>query len=271
MSNKPGPKPAIKLMDVSKFVFREVELKSPAWKHFLRDQKNGVAKCKICETVMKTGASTSGLLNHLEKVHKIQLHSNETQEEPPTKKGKIQAFFSPKEKAPELQEIVAKMSAVDGFSFNAIAKSESLQYVFKKAGYTLPKYEGTLRDLAMNQYDSLKEQIKSKISDAKKSEIRLSITNDESTSTRNRRFMNINAHFQTSFQSLGMARVDGSLPGTKCAELVMKRLEDYGIDLWMVVCFTTDGARVMGKFVRSLPIQILHQECLAHGIHLAGK
>ena len=47
MANKPGPKPAIKLMDVSKFVFREVELKSPAWKHFLRDQKNGVAKCKI--------------------------------------------------------------------------------------------------------------------------------------------------------------------------------------------------------------------------------
>ncbi len=35
----------------------------------------------------------------------------------------------------------------------------------------------------MNQYDSLKQQIKSEISVAKKSGIRLSITNDESTST----------------------------------------------------------------------------------------
>lgn len=37
----------------------------------------------------------------------------------------------------------------------------------------------------------------------------------------------------------------------------------------MVVGFTTDAARVMGKFIRSLPIEIIHQECFAHGIHLA--
>ena len=99
MSNKPGPKPAIKLMDVSKFVFREVELKSPAWKHFLRDQKNGVAKCKICETVLKAESSTSGLIQHLTKIHKIVLQANETHEEPPSKKGKIQAFFFSKRKS----------------------------------------------------------------------------------------------------------------------------------------------------------------------------
>ena len=163
------------------------------------------------------------------------------------------------------------MSSVDGFSFNAIAKSENLQYVLKKAGYCLPKAEGAVRDLAMSHYDTLKEKIKSEISEAKKSGLRSSITNDESTSTRNRRFMNINAHFQSTFQSLGMARVNGSLPGTKCAELVLKRLGEHGIDLWMLVCFTTDGARVMGKFIKSLPIPILHQECLTQGIHLAGK
>ena len=83
--------------------------------------------------------------------------------------------------------------------------------------------------------------------------------------------MNINAHFEQNFKSLGMARVDGSLPGAKCAELVLNRLEEYGIDLSMVVGFTTDGARVMSKFIKSLPIPILHQQCLAHGIHLAGN
>ena len=39
-----------------------------------------------------------------------------------------------------------------------------------------------------------------------------------------------------------MARVHGSLPGQKCADLVMKRLEGYGIELYMVVGFTTDAA-----------------------------
>ena len=27
-------------------------LKSPAWKHFLRDSKNNVAKCKICQAIL---------------------------------------------------------------------------------------------------------------------------------------------------------------------------------------------------------------------------
>ena len=242
MANKSGPsKPPIKLMDTSKFVFREVEnMKSPAWKHFLCDKKNGVSKCKICDTILKSDSSTSGLVRHLENIHKIQLQPTKTSDEPPTKKGKIEAFFAPKEKPHELQEIVAKMSAVDGFSFSAIVKSESLQYVFKKAGYTLPKAHGALRDMAINQSKSIKTEIKSEISEAKKAGIRMSITNDESTSTRNRRYMNINAHFQSVFKSLGMSRVHGSLPGEKCAELVLKRLEDYGIDLKMVVCFTTD-------------------------------
>ena len=270
--------PQTKLMDTSKFVFCDVDLnscklKSPAWKHFLRDQKNGVAKCKICQAILKSDSSTSGLVRHLDKVHNIQSESEsvDTSGEPVAKKSKISSFFQPKAKGPELQELVAKMTAVDGFSFAAISSSESLHFICQKAGYTLPKNHSDIRNLAVNQYESIKNQIKSEIQEAKEAGIRLSITNDESTSARNRRFMNMNAHFETNFKSLGMARVNGSLPGVKCAELVMKRLEEYGIELWMVVCFTTDAAKVMGKFIRSLPINILHQECLTHGIHLAGN
>ena len=83
--------------------------------------------------------------------------------------------------------------------------------------------------------------------------------------------MNINAHFEEFFKSLGMARVHGSLPGEKCADLVMNRLEEYGIESYMVVGFTTDAARVMGKFIKCLPFPVIHQLCFAHGIHLAGK
>ena len=37
----------------------------------------------------------------------------------------------------------------------------------------------------------------------------------------------------------------------------------------MVVGFTTDAAPVMRKFIKCLPIEIVHQECYAHAIHLA--
>ena len=48
--------------------------------------------------------------------------------------------------------MIAKMTAVDGISFAALARSESLQYVFQKAGYKLYKSHSDLRNLAMDQY-----------------------------------------------------------------------------------------------------------------------
>ena len=98
--SKNGPKLALTAVQ---YVFREVELKSPAWKHFLRDQKNGVAKCKICDSIIKADSSTSGLGRHLEKMHKIELKSSEKLEEPPSKKGKISAFFPQKKKLQNCQ------------------------------------------------------------------------------------------------------------------------------------------------------------------------
>ena len=44
----------------------------------------------------------------------------------------MEYFFAPKVKPPELQELVAKMTSVDGLSFAALTNSESLQYVFQK-------------------------------------------------------------------------------------------------------------------------------------------
>ena len=64
----------------------------------------------------------------------------------------------------------------------------------------------------MSHYNCIKEKVRFlRFLRPKKTGVRLSITNDESTSTRNRRFMN-NAHFGEIFKSLGMARVCGYLP-----------------------------------------------------------
>ena len=103
--SKPGPKPSKKLFDTTNYVFREVDMscvKSKVWKHFLRDKKNGVAQCKVCKIILKSDQSTSALNKHL-KVHKIELKTEESAEEPAAKRGKIQNYFGPKEKPLEIQ------------------------------------------------------------------------------------------------------------------------------------------------------------------------
>ena len=129
LSKRASPK-LPKLLDSTKYVFMDVDMKSPVWIHFKRDKKHGVAKCKKCDSILKVGQSTSALIRHL-KTHLIDIKSKEnSQEEPPSKKGKMESFYSPKVKPPELQELVAKIRSGDGFSFSALAKSESLQFVF---------------------------------------------------------------------------------------------------------------------------------------------
>ena len=162
---------------------------------------------------MKADLSTYALNKHI-KIHKIDITSVEDSvEETPAKKAKIQNYFGPKEPPYAITELLAKMTSVDGISFGAICKSESLQYIFKKAGYALPKTNSGVKDKVMEHFKSIKMKIMSEISEAKNAGIRLSVTCDESTSVRNRRFMNLNAHFERNCMSLGMARVNGSLPG----------------------------------------------------------
>ena len=65
--SKPGPKPSKKLFDTTNYVFKEVDMnsvKSQVWKYFLRDKKNGVAQCKICNAILKADQSTSSLNKH---------------------------------------------------------------------------------------------------------------------------------------------------------------------------------------------------------------
>ena len=81
-------------------------------------------------------------------------------DEPASKKGKLENYFAPKPKPIQLQEMVAKMTSVDGFTFSALAKSETLEYVFQKAGYKLSKSHSDLRNLAMDQYECIKNKIK---------------------------------------------------------------------------------------------------------------
>lgn len=57
----------------------------------------------------------------------------------------------------------------------------------------------------------------------KYSDKRFSLTFDEWTSMKNRRYININVHANDTFWNLGLARVHGSMPATKGIEIIEKK------------------------------------------------
>ena len=73
----------------------------------------------------------------------------------------------------------------------------------------------------------MKSEITKKIVEIKKCNGRFSISFDESTSTRNRRFINPNSHFSTDFLSLGLITVMGSMNTERLIQLVKERLSEY--------------------------------------------
>ena len=83
------------------------------------------------------------------------------------------------------------------------------------------------------------------------------------------RYMCLNLHdAEQTVVSLGMIRVEGSMPADKALHLVDARLTEFGLDRTKhIVGAVTDGASVMTKLGKIMGIE--HQKCHAHGIHLA--
>jgi hypothetical protein len=76
--------------------------------------------------------------------------------------------------------------------------------------------------------------------------MRFSLTFDEWTSIKNRRYLNVNVHIEDKFWSLGLARIVVSLPAEKCIELVQKVLMQFMLNYdEEIVSIATDGASVM--------------------------
>ena len=110
----------------------------------------------------------------------------------------------------------------------------------------------------------LRKFVKSK----KKTNNRFLISFDESTSTRNQRFINLNLYFPVGFQLLGLICVKGSMVTERAIELAQERLHEYALSLnHDIVSTITDGVYIMMKFGRET--EPLHFSCLAHGIHLS--
>ena len=81
-----------------------------------------------------------------------------------------------------------------------------------------------------------------------------SLTFDEWTSNKNRRYMNVNLHAHDKFWNLGLCRIHGSMPAEKCVKLLQERLVEFNICINNIVSITTDGAAVMTKVGKLLNV-----------------
>ena len=102
---------------------------------------------------------------------------------------KVDSFF--KSEKQSLGELVSQLTAINGLTFNQVATSERLRPVFKADGYDLPRSHKKVQDSVMKQRENIIKTIRGKLNAIKLKDDRFSITFDESTSMRNRRYMNI--------------------------------------------------------------------------------
>ena len=97
--------------------------------------------------------------------------------------------------------------------------------------YDVPKSPKTIRSMVMKCCSGIRDKVKSAIKIHLQKAGKFSLTFDEWTSVRNRRYMNINVHTSEKFWNVGLLRVKGSLPSDKCLELLQQKLQEFDLNL----------------------------------------
>ncbi|UYV73977.1 hypothetical protein LAZ67_11001680 [Cordylochernes scorpioides] len=116
--------------------------------------------------------------------------------------------------------------------------------------------------------DKFREKVVRELQMEKEKGQLFSLTLDEWTSIRSKRYLNINIHSRTKVWNLGLTRISGVFSSEQCKYVIGAKLLEFGIDFETdIVCVTTDGCAMMVKLGHIIgPLQ---QLCYAHGLHLA--
>ncbi|KAI8432620.1 hypothetical protein MSG28_013606 [Choristoneura fumiferana] len=130
------------------------------------------------------------------------------------------------DKTYDMENMICRMVALDGMSFQLFVRSDDMRYLFLKSGHKLPKSAGTIKNIVMKKGSSLKDHIKATLSEMKQKNEKFALTFDEWTSSRSH-------------------RIFGSMPADTCIEMINDLLMTYGISFNDIAAITTDGASVM--------------------------
>lgn len=136
------------------------------WGKFLREPNGKCAKCKICDSIIKTsGGNTSGLRRHLSLVHKIQAKPAGDADASAPKKActpSVGSFF-PVVAAKDdksLPHIVARMTALDGLPFRVFATSADIRAGLIARGFpALPVTPNPFRQMVMTVHTNVQKSV----------------------------------------------------------------------------------------------------------------
>lgn len=279
---------------MSETVYKDFSSTAAVWRYYWKAEDSQTAKCKLCKAVIKTtGRSTKGLHVHLKSKHKIDTKqdsegssntaivssatsasasnsSASASECTTSRKRKITDHFEKVDNS--LEKKVSRMVSKDGLPFRIFCSSSDLRDLFKAASYDLPTSPNSIKLMVMNYGTTIKMTVIRDLLRMKENNHKFTLTFDEWTSTRNRRYINLNIHAFSQdkpiFWNLGLVRIYGSMPAEACISILNDKLSEYNLSLDDdIICITTDGAKVMVK-VGNL-IKPDQQLCYAHGIQLA--
>jgi len=149
-----------------------------------------------------------------------------------------------------LSATLSRMTACDGIPFLVFTKSNDLRKGLNAMGFRdIPRSPNGIHHVVRDHGLNLRAQVKGELAILKKQGVRFSVSFDEWTSTRNRRYLNVNVHEGGErYWNLGLIRAAGTMPAEQCVKLSTKKLKVYGLSLDAdIVCIVTDGASVMKK------------------------
>lgn len=238
--------------------------------------KNPITKelegqCQRCNKIIKcSGNSTTTLKNHL-KSHEIcfdkATESTTLKDETGSEQRQktIGEFLERK----TLKEIISDL-ATDGISIRAITRNKYIRQSIARDGFKLPANESDVMKLLHEDFDEKQKKmidtIKLKVAKA----VKFSMTVDEVTTLRGRRYFGVNLHDKTDniTYKTGLIRIFGSCSALDMVKLMKEHLSLFGgISMKKdLVASTQDGASVNKKYIRH--IDAIGQFCLNHGLHL---
>ena len=247
--------------------------RSEVWQFFdkmgnSRDGKKQAA-CKECGKIyIRHEGSTRNLWYHLKNEHEVDQQKINPPNPKESKYKQTKISFPDEKKYTSAEAIYTELICLDGISINKCATSNFIQESVEQRGFVSYSRPQTISTKVKQEVSKEKETVKENLTKNIINNERYSLTFDEYTSLRNRRYLTINVHGANGeVINLGLVRVLGSQTSDSLIEIIKDRLKKFGLSLDQVVYITTDGASIMIKLGKN--VQPVHQVCIAHAIHLA--
>ena len=157
----------------------------------------------------------------------------------------------------------------DRVSFLTIANSIDISNGLKIAGFTVPKSHKTIREKVCFFANDVKTEYIHQINMAKISSKYLSISLDEWTSLRNKRYLSLIVHSADTYWNLGLIYIPGSTNAIQLTKMILMKLKEFELDCTDMCALMSDGAPINKSIAWEANLDWL--PCFAHGVQLAVK